>query len=463
MEPKRMPSRSVRPAHPVRPARPARSTRTVRPARPVRSSHPVRLAQPVQKTSVFSKLFHTGGMDIPFLCLVFILFVVGITMMYSASYVYAQSKHGNPNYFFLRQLIWGALGFAAMWVISKIDYRILNSVIAPIACILTVLLLLATFVVNIHEEVKRWITIGPLHLQPSELAKFVLILTMAYLICIFYRVMPADPHRRTVPRIAKLTRMEQAFLTFFDNNFKCTVLLALVVAMFCGLIIIEKHLSCTILLFLMGVSMMWVGGVKKKWFVLLAVAAAAAFVLVYLKPELLEGVGFGFDRVMVWKTKQATENADYWQTRQGLLAIGSGGPFGVGFGNSKQKYLYIPEPQNDFIFAVVVEELGYIGGTLIVLLFAALVCRGFMIATKTRDLFGALLVIGIVMQVALQVILNIAVVTDTIPNTGIGLPFFSYGGTALFFMLCEMGVVLSVSRRVPVRVAQAPSGEEEAV
>ena len=438
MEPKRMPSRTVR---------------------------NVRAVGRVQKRqSAFSRLFHTGGMDIPFLCLVFILFAVGITMMYSASYVYAQNKTGDPNFYFFRQLIWGVVGFVAMWVISKIDYRVLNSVLAPAAFLLTVLLLVATFALNIHREVKRWIQIGPFQFQPSEIAKFVLILTMAYLICIFYRVMPADPRRRTVPRIARLTRMEQAFLSYFDNNFKCTVLLAFVVVLFCGLILIESHLSCTILMFLMGVSMMWVGGVKKKWFVLLAVVVAAAVVIVYLKPELLKSIStFGYGRVMVWKTKEAVEGVDNWQTRQGLLAIGSSGPFGVGFGNSKQKYLYIPEPQNDFIFAVIVEELGYVGGTLIILLFAALVCRGFMIATKTRDLFGALLVIGIVMQVALQVILNIAVVTDTIPNTGIGLPFFSYGGTALFFMLCEMGVVLSVSRRVSLRAQQPAAKQEEAV
>ena len=415
------------------------------------------------KQSAFPRLFHTGGVDIPFLCLVLVLFVVGITMMYSASYVYAQNKTGHPNSYFFRQLVWGALGFVAMGIISKIDYRVLNSYWTPIACLLTMLMLIGTFVFNIHREVKRWIQIGSFQFQPSEIAKFVLILTMAYLICIFYNVMPVDDlKRRTVPRIAKLSRPERFFLDYFDNYFKCTLLLTAVVGVFCVLIVIEKHLSCTILMFLMGVSMMWVGGVKKRLFLVLAILVAAAVVLVYLKPELLRDVGFGYDRVMVWKTKEATDKADNWQTHQGLLAIGSGGLFGVGFGNSKQKYLYIPEPQNDFIFAVVVEELGFIGGTLIILLFAALVCRGFMIATKTRDLFGALLVIGIVMQVALQVILNIAVVTDTIPNTGIGLPFFSYGGTALFFMLCEMGVVLSVSRRVSMRPAQ-PKREEEAV
>lgn len=411
----------------------------------------IRTARPQKRV----KLFHAGAMDIPFLFLVFLLFAVGITMMYSASYVYALNKTGKPNSYFLRQLMWGALGFIAMWIISKIDYRILNSYWTPVVFFITVLVLLGTFAINIHSEIKRWIKIGSFQFQPSEFAKFALILTMAYLICIFYRVMPVnDLKRRTAPRVAQLTRGERLFLDYFDNNFKCTVLLALVVVVFCGLIIIESHLSCTILMFLLGVSMMWVGGVKKKWFVLLGIVVAVAVLVVYFKPEVLKLMrGFGYDRVMVWKTKEASGDADNWQTRQSLLAIGSGGPFGVGFGNSKQKYLYIPEPQNDFIFAVVVEELGYIGGTLIILLFAALVCRGFMIATRTRDLFGALLVIGIVMQVALQVILNIAVVTDTIPNTGIGLPFFSYGGTALFFMLCEMGVVLSVSRRIPMRTA----------
>ena len=154
---------------------------------------------------------------------------------------------------------------------------------------------------------------------------------------------------------------------------------------------------------------------------------------------------------MVWRTKEDYGVTTRWQTEQGLYAIGSGGPFGVGFGNSKQKHLWLPEPQNDFIFCIVVEELGYVGGALIILLFALLVVRGFMIATRTHDLFGALLVTGIMMQIGLQVLLNIAVVTDVIPNTGISLPFFSYGGTALFLDLCEMGVVLSVSRSCAVR------------
>jgi cell division protein FtsW len=173
---------------------------------------------------------------------------------------------------------------------------------------------------------------------------------------------------------------------------------------------------------------------------------------VFVKPEIVKVISnYDYERIMVWKTKADYGDTTRWQTQQGLYAIGAGGPFGVGFGNSKQKHLWLPEPQNDFIFPIVVEELGWVGGAIIVLIFAALVIRGFMIATRTRDLFGALLVIGIMMQVGLQVILNIAVVTDVIPNTGIGLPFFSYGGTALFLIMCEMGVVLSVSRTCAVK------------
>ena len=194
--------------------------------------------------------------------------------------------------------------------------------------------------------------------------------------------------------------------------------------------------------------MMWLGGVDKKWFVLLGVGAAVVIVyVVFINPEFVKSFStYAYERIMTWKTGESFGRTTRWQTEQGLLAIGSGGPFGVGFGNSKQKQLYIPEPQNDFIFAVICEELGFIGALIVVLLFAALICRGFIIATKTKDLFGALLVTGIMMQLGFQVILNIAVVTDTIPNTGIALPFFSYGGTALVILLCEMGVVLSVSR-----------------
>lgn len=393
--------------------------------------------------------FHTGGLDVPFCCLVMILFAFGITMMYSAGYAYASAYTSSPNSFFKNQLISGAIGFVMMFVISKVDYRILNGILTPIAFFFTVLLLVYTLVANIHNDIKRWIVIGSRQIQPSEISKFVLVLVMAYLICIFYKPLSEEGNKRAMPSVRRLTKLEKVLFSFFDTNFKCTVALAMVVVLFCGLVFLESHLSCTILLFCMGVSMMWLGGVKKKWFVLLGVFAALAVAyIVFINPEFVKSFSnYAYERIMTWKLGEDYGNTTRWQTEQGLLAIGSGGPFGVGFGNSKQKQLYIPEPQNDFIFAVVCEELGFVGAAIVILLFAALVCRGFMIATKSKDLFGALLVIGIMMQLGFQVILNIAVVTDTIPNTGIALPFFSYGGTALVILLCEMGVVLSVSRR----------------
>lgn len=404
--------------------------------------------RPAAKNSLFGQLFHTGGLDVVFCCLVMILFAFGITMMYSAGYAYASAYTSSPNSFFKSQLISGAIGFAMMFIISKIDYRILNGILTPLAFAATVALLIYTYIANIHNDIKRWIAIGSRQFQPSEISKFVLVLVMAYLICIFYKPLYAESGKRAMPSVKRLTGPEKVIFSFFDTNFKCTVALAAVVVLFCGLVFIESHLSCTILLFCMGVSMMWLGGVKKKWFVLLGAGAAIAVVyVVFINPEFVKSFSnYAYERIMTWKTGESYGSTTRWQTEQGLLAIGSGGPFGVGFGNSKQKQLYIPEPQNDFIFAVICEELGFFGALLVVLLFAALICRGFIIATKTKDLFGALLVSGIMMQLGFQVILNIAVVTDTIPNTGIALPFFSYGGTALVILFCEMGVVLSVSR-----------------
>ena len=194
--------------------------------------------------------------------------------------------------------------------------------------------------------------------------------------------------------------------------------------------------------------MLWLGGVPKRYFAALGAFVAVVVVVVMLKPDLLKLFSdYAYERIMVWKNKEAFGNTTYWQTEQGLLAIGSGGFFGLGLGNSRQKLLYVPEPQNDFIFTIVCEELGVIGAAAVIILFAVLIIRGFMIAVRVKDYFGSLQVCGIMMQIGLQVLLNIAVVTDSIPNTGISLPFFSYGGTSLFILFLEMGLVLSVSRK----------------
>ena len=397
------------------------------------------------------RLFQRGGLDITFVCLVLILFAIGVVMMYSASYATAVSKTGSPNTYFRQQLIAAAIGFAAMLLISKIDYRILNSVWAIVIYVFTLLLLAFTLVYNTLQgnTMKRWIRIPGLgQFQPSELAKFALILILAYLLCIYAPTLRGDQSRRTMPNIRRLTKWERAIFGPWGTPFSATVFLGGAALLIVGLVVLEKHLSATILLIALTLAMLWAGGVKKVWFIVLGVLLiGGAIYILYVNPEIAKKFGeYGYERIIVFREKDTAGRTQYWQTQQSLYAIGSGGPFGVGFGNSKQKQLWLPEPQNDFIFAIVVEELGYVGGMIIILLFAALIWRGFVIATRTRDYFGALMVIGIMMQVCFQVILNIAVVTDTIPNTGIGLPFFSYGGTALVLLLAEMGVVLSVSR-----------------
>lgn len=402
-----------------------------------------------QKKGEFRKLFHVGSIDAIFCCFVLILFGFGLVMMYSASYAYAGAHASSTSYYFKRQLFWGILGFIAMFIVSRVDYRILNSWFTPYVIIpVSVLFMIVAMVVNRGESIKRWIQIGPVSFQPSELMKFVVVLTMAYVICILSDTLKAEKNKCVTPKRSRLTKPEKIIYYFVDTPAKSGVFMLVVVGMFTLLVLAGKHLSGAILVCLIGISMMWVGGAPKWLMGVIGACAVVAVAVVVLKPEALKLFSdYAYERVAVWKAKATVGKTTYWQTWQGLLAIGSGGPFGLGFGNSKQKLLYVPEPQNDYVFSIVCEELGFVGALIVLLLFAMLIVRGFMIAAKTTDYFGALLVIGIMMQVGLQVVLNIAVVTDTIPNTGVPFPFFSYGGSALFILLCEMGVVLSVSRR----------------
>lgn len=409
---------------------------------------PVRGSSPA-KTEKKPRFFQSGSIDVIFCCFVMIIFAFGLIMMYSASYAYASKNESSASHYFIRQLIFGLMGFAAMFFISKVDYRILNSWLTPFVAVpgSLFLLVLALFM-NRGESIKRWVRIGPVQFQPSEIAKFVIILFMAYLLCILYEPMRSEKGKPVKPKRARLTTIEKVFFNFIDTPFKSAVVLAGAVFIFFAFVIIGKHLSGSILVFSIGLSMMWVGGVKKKYFAIALAAIAVVVIAVIIKPEILKLFSdYAYERVAVWKEKQTVGATTYWQTENGLVAIGSGGPFGLGFGNSKQKLLYVPEPQNDYIFSIICEELGFVGAMIVIILFALLIVRGFMIATRTTDYFGSLLIIGIMMQIGLQVILNIAVVTDTMPNTGVPLPFFSYGGTSLFILLCEMGVVLSVSRR----------------
>lgn len=378
-----------------------------------------------KKTLSELNLFVTGSIDIPFLAITIALLTIGLVMLFSASYPYAYYNNNHDSYYyFTRQFAFAIVGLVAMAVMSKINYKWLRVVSMPL---LGVTLLLLVIVLFYHTNVggadggsfKRWIPIGSFTLQPSDIAKFTIILTMATYISNYYGKM---------------------------RTFKYGICFPLgIIAVFCGLIYLEHHMSCTILMFLIGATLMFVGGSDWKLFAFGAGVLALVIFVVITFPHLLES--YAGDRIRAWLDKDFSPTDLRWQTNNSLYAIGSGGLFGVGLGNSKQKYLYVSEPQNDFIFSIICEELGFIGAAVIIILFAVLVIRGFIIASRCHDKFGSLIVIGIVAQIGIQVILNIMVVTDTIPNTGIALPFFSYGGTAMMMLLFEIGVVLSISRK----------------
>lgn len=368
-----------------------------------------------------SDILITGSIDIPFLGITVALLTIGLIMLFSASYPYAYYyENHNSYYFFERQLIFTVVGLAAMFIMSKINYKLLKAFTTPLLIFTLGCLVLVLFYHTNVGNFKRWIPLfGGITFQPSDLAKFTIILTLASYISDYYRHM---------------------------GTFKYGICYPLgIIAIFCGLIVMEHHMSCTILMFLIGASLMFAGGSNWKLFAFgLGVIVLVVF-LVITFPELLEN--YAGERIRAWLDKDYDPSDARWQTNNSLYAIGSGGLFGVGLGNSKQKYLYVSEPQNDFIFSIVCEELGFVGAALIIILFGALVVRGFMIAARCKDRFGSLLVVGVVAQIGIQVIFNIMVVTDTFPNTGIALPFFSYGGTAMLMLLFEIGVVLSVSRK----------------
>lgn len=392
-----------------------------------------------------------GNADLVFLSLVLILFVFGIVMMYSASYAFSEANKGGSDVLLISQLQKGAVGFVCLAVLSKLDYRVLNGKASLFVFFSTVAVLVLTLVLNIgatDSQTKRWIQLGPVQLQPSEFAKFALIISLAYMINIMQKPLSSKTNRHIRLDCSKdsLTRAEYRLFSFGTTPFRACVLLAVVICIFCGLVFLESHYSCTILLFTVGVLMMWISGAKGRYFALVGIAVFSAVALVLTRPEILEGFGFASSRIESFINKDTADADSRYQTLNGLYAIGSGGLLGVGLGNSMQKQLYIPEPQNDFIFPVICEELGFVGAAAVIILFAFIIARGCYIALKCRSYFGALLVMGIMIQLGIQVIFNIFVVTDIFPNTGIALPFFSYGGTALIVLLAEMGVVLSVSR-----------------
>ena len=374
-----------------------------------------------------------GGLDVPFLIIVIALITLGLIMMFSASSSYSYYYFNDSLYYFKRQSVFAVLGLIVMFVMSRVNYHVLKRAAIPLGLV-TFALLIAVLLVAPppgFEEFHRWISLGPVTFQPSEVAKFAIILYFAWHMDRHFNEINTKGRQGRPDRLRKLG-------WYF-----------LILAVTCVLVYQENHVSGTLLIFAIGVMMMFLAGFDYKWFAVAAVAAAILVFVVVQNPGILPE--HAQPRILAWVDKSYDPLGVRWQTNQAVYAIGSGGFFGVGLGNSKMKQLYVSEPQNDFIFSIICEELGFIGALFIVILFALLVWRGFVIGLHAKDRFGSWLAMGIVFQVGLQAALNIGVVTDVLPNTGISLPFFSYGGTALLMLIFELGVVLSISRTAKLK------------
>ncbi len=357
-----------------------------------------------------------GMLDVPYLVLTLMLVSIGLIMLFSASYAWAAKYDLPPTYYFVRQGGFAVFGVGFMLFVSRFNYQVWR--FAAFGILIASIFLLGLVLVPglgvTRNGATRWLRIG-FEFQPSEVAKLGVVLSFAAMISVFREKM---------------------------ETFKYGVLpFGMILGVIALLLYKEPHMSATIIILVVGGVMMFLGGTRFRWFILL-ISLGGLLAYVYLSTK-----GYTGDRITAWKDPFAYADSSGYQIVQSLYAIGSGGLFGLGFGHSRQKYLYLPEAQNDYIFAIVCEELGLVGATLVMLLFALLIIRGYWIAMHARDRFGALVAAGLTTLLALQVFFNIGVVSNFLPSTGISLPFFSYGGTALLIQLAEMGIVLSISRR----------------
>jgi cell division protein FtsW len=314
-----------------------------------------------------------------------------------------------------------------MFFAAHFDYRWMHKLVWP-AYLGTYALLLAVLVYGVAAGVaQRWIVIGPINLQPSEIMKLALVLVLA------------SYSARYQEQIIDYSHPKRATLMGNFIPFAIVLISVLPVAL-------ERHLSGTIIIAVIGIVVIFASGALKRWFVAAGIGGILAVVAASMTPYVQERLDTYFHPENYWNPQTGQIHADIWQTVQGLIAVGSGGIFGVGLGNSRQKHSFVPMPHNDFVFSIICEELGLIGAVGVILLFFLFIWRGFTIARRAPDTFSSLVVIGITTQVGLQAILNMMVVTSLIPNTGVSLPFFSYGGTSLLMLLGEMGIILSISR-----------------
>ncbi len=381
--------------------------------------------QPIHKTEEpqEEKLMLRTGVDIYFMIIVLAISLLGAVMAYSASSYYADHFMGDSMFYFKRHVIFlvASVLFTSVFVIFARPWfwRMFGIGIYIVSVILLIAVL---FVGSEGGGAQRWIEIGPITIQPSELGKMATVMLLALI----------------MSKYEKNIELNQRF----NGHFKYGVLYpGLAIGCICVLVMLEKHLSGIIIIGLLGLTIMFIGGTDRKWLgIIVGVGIVAVLAVLFFSD-------YAQERVNTWlHLEDADPSGPAWQTWQGLYAIGSGGLFGVGLGNSRQKYGFVSQPQNDFIFTIVCEELGLFGALIVITLFILLLWRGYKIASKAPDKFCSLVVYGLTTKVALQTLLNIAVVTNSMPNTGISLPFFSSGGTALMLQIFEMGIILNISK-----------------
>ena len=403
------------------------------------------MARKAKRDLTMEEQLARGPLDLPFLMLVVLLLGIGLVMLFSASYytAYRDSTSpvsNNPYFYIQRQAAFALAGLAGMYIVSRINYQRFRWM-APLLLVVAIFLLMLCFTplgVEING-VNRWLRMllvaGPTF-QPSEIAKVAVVLFFAARLC------KRDTEKQR--RFTKRTGLGRT-LNFLERiGFLELVPYGVVLLIVLVLVVFEPHMSGTILIMLGAASVLLVSGISLTWFFGAGALGAAGLWVIVTKTSYLTR------KINIWLDPWGADaQKDGYQFRQGIYSIASGGLLGRGLGQSNQKYGFVPEPENDMIFSIVVEELGLVGAFLILLLFALLILRGYWLALHARDKFGMLTVVGIITLLAAQVFLNIGVITGIIPNTGISLPFFSYGGTALMIQLAEMGIVLSISRQIP--------------
>ncbi len=382
-------------------------------------------------------------LDLPFLILVLLLVGIGVVMVFSASYAsafYSSASNYNATYYFNRQAIFALAGVAGMYGVSRLNYpkyKRFGFLVFGIAIFLLLLVLVPGLGVSANGAT-RWLKLKGLpQFQPSEIAKIAII--------IYFSARLSDRKDFFIRPKDSRTLGGRTLKAMHDSGFLELLPYGVVLLVVIGLLYLQPHMSATILILVVGASLLFVAGISWGWFLGAGTLVGGLLWFIITNTDYMER------RINIWHDPWSDPLGGGFQAIQSLLAIGSGGLLGLGFGNSRQKYLYLPEEHNDFIFSVICEELGFIGAIFILVIFALLIMRGYWIALHAKDRFGTYLVVGVVTLLAFQVFLNVAVVTNFFPVTGISLPFFSYGGSALLIQLAEMGIVLSVSRQIPAK------------